>query len=183
MKFHVRERGRDQGRYDHSRPLGPTTHSFLRRRIVKSANQAGFLPRGLTPSVDGRPSVSRRWATEAVPKSGRANNASSDISRTCPTVFRPAATEGSPPPSRNRTQVNKQPPRLKLLDQTTRGGNSGHRGGAYEAEYRSRSLITEAIGRSNGRGASVPRFLVGAIGLDRMREKNAGASQSHGGHY
>jgi hypothetical protein len=29
----------------------------------------------------------------------------------------------------------------------------------------------------------VPRFLMGAIGLDRMREKNAGASQSHGSHY
>jgi hypothetical protein len=29
----------------------------------------------------------------------------------------------------------------------------------------------------------VPRFLMGAIGFDRMREKNAGASQSHGGHY
>jgi len=28
--------------------------------IVKSANQAGFLPKGLTPSHDGRPSVSRR---------------------------------------------------------------------------------------------------------------------------
>src|ERR1700720_2376292 len=92
MKFHVRERGRDQGRYDHSRPLGPTTHSFLRRRIVKSANQAGFLPDGPTPSVDGRPSVSRRWATEAFPKSGRLSNASSDISRTSPTVWRPAAT-------------------------------------------------------------------------------------------
>jgi hypothetical protein len=31
--------------------------------------------------------------------------------------------------------------------------------------------------------ASVPRFLMGAIGLDRMREKNADARQSHGGHY
>jgi hypothetical protein len=29
----------------------------------------------------------------------------------------------------------------------------------------------------------VPRFLMGAIGFDRMREKNAGASQSHGSHY
>jgi hypothetical protein len=33
------------------------------------------------------------------------------------------------------------------------------------------------------RRASVLRFLMGAIGLDRMREKNAGACQSHGGHY
>src|SRR6202035_5748704 len=92
---HVRERGRDQGRYDHSRPLGPTTHSFLRRRIVKSANQAGFLPDGPTPSVDGRPSVWRRWATEAFSKSGRLSNASSDISRACPTVFTPAANSAS----------------------------------------------------------------------------------------
>src|ERR1700724_2802875 len=44
------------------------------------------------PMVDGRPSVSRRWATEPFPKSGKLSNASSDISRTSPTVWRPAAT-------------------------------------------------------------------------------------------
>ena len=35
--------------------------------------------------------------------------------------------------------------------------------------------------RNHSRGALVPRFLMGAIGLDRA--KNASASQSHGGHY
>jgi hypothetical protein len=69
---------------------GPGLH--LRKQSVRAwRSQAGFLPRGLIPSVDGRPSVSRRWATEAFPKSGRLSNASSDVSRTSPTVFRPAA--------------------------------------------------------------------------------------------
>ena len=51
---------------------------------VATSNHPGFLPKGLTPSVEGRPSVSRRWATEACPKSGRASNALPDISRTSP---------------------------------------------------------------------------------------------------
>jgi hypothetical protein len=69
---------------------GPGLH--LRKQSVRAwRSQAGFLPRGLIPSVDGRPSVSRRWGTEAFPKSGRLSNASSDVSRTSPTVFRPAA--------------------------------------------------------------------------------------------
>ena len=58
--------------------------------LDSGADHLGFLP-GLTPEVDGSPSVSRRWATEAVPKSGRLRSASSDISRTSPTVFRPDA--------------------------------------------------------------------------------------------
>jgi hypothetical protein len=53
----------------------------------------GFGPRGLTPSVDGRPNLSRSWATEVFPKSGSASSAASDISRTSPTVFRPAANK------------------------------------------------------------------------------------------
>jgi hypothetical protein len=52
-----------------------------------------LLAEGLTPSVEGGPSVSRSWATEIFPKSGRLSNAVSDISRTSPTVFRPAANK------------------------------------------------------------------------------------------
>ena len=43
--------------------------TFPRWGIVKSANQVGFLPDGLTPSVDGNPRVSRIWATEDFPRS------------------------------------------------------------------------------------------------------------------
>src|SRR5258708_32150911 len=50
-----------------------------------------LLPKGLTPSHDGRPSASRRWATEAFPRSWKLSRISSDVSRTSPTVFRPAA--------------------------------------------------------------------------------------------
>ena len=46
---------------------------------------------GRTPSVDGRPSVSRRSATEPRPRSGKLSNISSDASRTLPTVLKPAA--------------------------------------------------------------------------------------------
>src|ERR1700704_4423045 len=53
-------------------------------------NQAGFLLTGLTPSVDGRPKVSRRWATEVIPRAWKLSSISSDVSRTSPTVFRPA---------------------------------------------------------------------------------------------
>jgi len=59
------------------------------RRVGKCSR--AVLLHGRTPSVDGRPSVSRRWATEPFPKSGKLSNASSDVSRTSPTVFRPAA--------------------------------------------------------------------------------------------
>jgi hypothetical protein len=54
-----------------------------------------LLPDGVTPSHDGRPNVSRSWATEDFPKSGSASNASSAISRTSPTVFRAAANNAS----------------------------------------------------------------------------------------
>ena len=53
--------------------------------------QVGFLLKGLTPSQDGRPSVSRRCETEPRPKSGKLSNISSDASRTLPTVLKPAA--------------------------------------------------------------------------------------------
>ena len=49
------------------------------------------MPNGLTPSQDARPSVSRRWATEPFPRSWKLSSVSSEISRTSPTVFRPAA--------------------------------------------------------------------------------------------
>src|ERR1700692_3912419 len=51
----------------------------------------GFLLFGRTPSVDGRPSVSRRWATEPLPRSGKLRSVSSDVSRTSPIHFIPAA--------------------------------------------------------------------------------------------
>jgi hypothetical protein len=46
---------------------------------------------GRTPSVDGSPSVSRRWATEPFPRSGRPKSVASEASRISPTVFQPAA--------------------------------------------------------------------------------------------
>src|SRR5258708_30363238 len=58
---------------------------------VKDCLGHGFLLSGLTPSVDGRPSVSRRWATEVFPRSWKLSSVSSEISRTSPTVLRPAA--------------------------------------------------------------------------------------------
>jgi hypothetical protein len=67
------------------------THKTPRRGIVKSANQAGFLLKGLTPSVDGSPNFLRRSESEPFPKSGRLIGVSSDISRTSPSVFRSAA--------------------------------------------------------------------------------------------
>ena len=63
----------------------------ITKGIVKSANQAGFLPSGVTPSVDGRPKVLRRCPTEPCPRSGKLSNISSDASRTSPTVLKPAA--------------------------------------------------------------------------------------------
>src|SRR6266540_3426642 len=62
------------------------THKTTRRGIVKSANQAGFLPKDLIPSVDGSPNFLRRSESEPFPKSGRLISVSSDISRTAPTV-------------------------------------------------------------------------------------------------
>lgn len=71
---------------------GPAqTHKTTRRGIVKSTNQAGFLPKDLTPSVDGSPNFLRRSESEPFPKSGRLISVSTDISRTSPTVFRSAA--------------------------------------------------------------------------------------------
>src|SRR6267142_6856271 len=67
------------------------THKTTRRGIVKSPNQAGFLPKGLTPSVDGSPNFLRRSESEPFPKFGRLIRVSSDISRTSLTVFRSAA--------------------------------------------------------------------------------------------
>ena len=56
------------------------------------ANQrAAFLAPGLAPSNDGRPRVSRTWAIEPFPKSGKLSNASPDISRSSSTVFMPGA--------------------------------------------------------------------------------------------
>jgi hypothetical protein len=46
---------------------------------------------GRTPSVDGRPNIVRNWMTDPFPKWGSLSRSSSDISRTSPTVFRPAA--------------------------------------------------------------------------------------------
>ena len=46
---------------------------------------------GLTPSQDGSPSVSLRWATDRRPRSGRLMSISSEDSLTSPTVFKPAA--------------------------------------------------------------------------------------------
>src|SRR5260370_19188544 len=58
---------------------------------VKYCLGHGFLLSGLTPSVDGRPSVSRRWAAEVFPRSWQLSSVSSEISRTSPTVLRLAA--------------------------------------------------------------------------------------------
>src|SRR5450631_1142105 len=53
-------------------------------------NQVGFLPKGLTSTVEGRPKVSRRCATDPFPRSWRLNNVASDAARISPTVFTPA---------------------------------------------------------------------------------------------
>ena len=54
----------------------------ITRQIGHRGDQAAFLL---------GPSVFRRCATEAAPKTGRLSNASSDVSRTSPIVFKPAA--------------------------------------------------------------------------------------------
>jgi hypothetical protein len=46
--------------------------------------------RGFTPSRDGRPKVFRRCATESGPRSRKLRNVLSVVSRTSPTVFKPA---------------------------------------------------------------------------------------------
>jgi len=51
------------------------THKTTRRGIVKSANQAGFLPKDLIPSVDGSPNFLRRSESEPFPKYGRQRDA------------------------------------------------------------------------------------------------------------
>jgi hypothetical protein len=68
-----------------------------------SANQTGLLPNGLTPSVDGKPKVSRRCATEPGPRFWRLSSVASDISRTSSTVFRPAALSAFRTLVENRT--------------------------------------------------------------------------------
>ena len=50
-----------------------------------------FLPNGRAPSHAGGPRVSRRRAIERTPRSWKPSSGSSEISRTSPTVFRPAA--------------------------------------------------------------------------------------------
>jgi hypothetical protein len=67
------------------------THCRSAPPIVKSANQAGFLPKGLPPSVEGKPSVSRRQAIAPLPRSGKLRSLSSEVSRSSPSVFIPAA--------------------------------------------------------------------------------------------
>src|SRR5260370_543582 len=52
------------------------THKTPRRGIVKSAKQAGFLPQGLTPSVDRRPTTSQRHVTPPRPTPPRPHNPS-----------------------------------------------------------------------------------------------------------
>ena len=47
---------------------------YRRKGFAIAANQVGFLPKGLTPSVEGRPNVSRRCATDPFPRSWRFNN-------------------------------------------------------------------------------------------------------------
>src|SRR5262249_8289572 len=61
-------------------------------------------------------------------------------------------SKGPSPSSGKRTQIIKRPPRLKLLDQTTRRGNRSHRRWPCKAEWRSRGLIIDRAG-----GGSVSR--------------------------
>jgi hypothetical protein len=63
------------------------THKTPQWGIVKLANQAGFLPNGLTPSVDGRPKVPRRCATELSPQFCKLKSVAADASRISPIVF------------------------------------------------------------------------------------------------
>ena len=84
------------------------------RGLGNSANQTGLLLNGLTPSVDGKPKVSRRCATEPSPRSWRLSSVASDASRTSPTVFRPAAL------SAFRTLVEK-----RTLSMGVSSGSSG----------------------------------------------------------
>jgi hypothetical protein len=54
--------------------------------------QIGFPPGDRTPSHDGSPRVSRRWASDVFPRSWKLSRVSSEISRTSPTISRPAAS-------------------------------------------------------------------------------------------
>jgi hypothetical protein len=80
----------------------PTALATIRARcltpwgasLVANGSQAkSYLLEGLTPSVDGKPKVSRRWANEAFPTSCKPSSISSGASRTWPTVFMPAASK------------------------------------------------------------------------------------------
>src|SRR5712672_656777 len=71
--------------------------------IAIAVNQVGFLPKGLTPTVEGRPKVSRRCATDPFPRSWRFNNIASDASRISPTVFKPAVVSAFRTLVENRT--------------------------------------------------------------------------------
>jgi hypothetical protein len=53
--------------------------------------EQGFLPKGVTPSAEGSPRVSRRWEIELGPRSCKLSRLSSDVSRTSPIVLMPAA--------------------------------------------------------------------------------------------
>jgi hypothetical protein len=59
--------------------LSPSLLGCCCSAFVKSANQAGFLLTGRTPSVDGRPNFSRRSESEPFPKSGRLISVSSSL--------------------------------------------------------------------------------------------------------
>jgi hypothetical protein len=52
---------------------------------IGAGRSGGPLPDGLTPSVDGKPKVSRRCATELCPRSCRLSSVLSEASRTSPT--------------------------------------------------------------------------------------------------
>jgi hypothetical protein len=99
VTYEARNRGRDffvRIVMFGSNPGWPDRPEYTRGSAPKGddfeANQrAAFLAPGLAPSNDGRPRVSRRWATEPFPKSGKLSNASPDISRSSPTVFMPGA--------------------------------------------------------------------------------------------
>jgi hypothetical protein len=85
----------------------------------------GFYPPGRTPSVEGRPSFSRRWAREPGPRSGKLRSVASEVSRISPTVFMPAALSALRIPVENRT-----------LSMRVASGSSG-----AGLEHRSRRLL------------------------------------------
>jgi hypothetical protein len=81
-----------------------------------------------TPSVDGRPNFMRRSESEPLAKSGRLISVSSDVSRTSPTVFRPAAWQGVLDPGGKKDTFDRHIVRQlgSASDQRTRGRLSNH---------------------------------------------------------